>query len=59
MTKPKKPKVKVVFLGGVDGIGMNCTAFEYANDIIIVDCGVAFPEDDMLGVDLVFLLRHL
>ncbi len=53
MTKPKKPKVKVVFLGGVDGIGMNCTAFEYANDIIIVDCGVAFPEDDMLGVDLV------
>ncbi|MBR2900801.1 MAG: ribonuclease J [Clostridia bacterium] len=53
MAKTKKPKVKIVFLGGVDGIGMNCTAFEYANDIIIVDCGVAFPEDDMLGVDLV------
>ena len=53
MSKPKKPKVNIVFLGGVDGIGMNCTAFEYANDIIIVDCGVAFPEDDMLGVDLV------
>ena len=49
----KKPKVKVIFLGGVDGIGMNCTAFEYENDIILVDCGVAFPEDDMLGVDLV------
>ncbi len=53
MAKTKKPKVKIVFLGGVDGIGMNCTAFEYANEIIIVDCGVAFPEDDMLGVDLV------
>lgn len=54
---PKKPSkksnVKIIFLGGVDGIGMNCTAFEYENDIIIVDCGVAFPEDDMLGVDLV------
>ncbi len=53
MSKSKKPTVKIIFLGGVDGIGMNCTAFEYANDIIIVDCGVSFPEDDMLGVDLV------
>ncbi len=53
MSKSKKPNVKIIFLGGVDGIGMNCTVFEYANDIIIVDCGVSFPEDDMLGVDLV------
>ncbi|MBE6683748.1 MAG: ribonuclease J [Ruminococcaceae bacterium] len=53
MSKSKKPKVKIIFLGGVDGIGMNCTAFEYENDIIVVDCGVSFPEDDMLGVDLV------
>ena len=53
MAKTKKPNVNIVFLGGVDGIGMNCNAFEYENDIIIVDCGVAFPEDDMLGVDLV------
>ncbi len=53
MSKTKKTKVNVVFLGGVDGIGMNCTAFEFENDIIIVDCGVSFPEDDMLGVDLV------
>ena len=45
--------MKIIFLGGVDGIGMNCTAFEYENDIIVVDCGVSFPEDDMLGVDLV------
>ncbi len=53
MAKNKKPKVNIVFLGGVDGIGINCTAFEYENDIIIVDCGLAFPEDDMLGVDIV------
>ena len=53
MPKNKKPNVGIVFLGGVDGIGMNMTAFVYANDIIAVDCGVSFPEDDMLGVDLV------
>ena len=53
MSKSQKQNVKIIFLGGVDGIGMNCTAFEYENDIIIVDCGVSFPEDDMLGVDLV------
>ncbi|MBO4453131.1 MAG: ribonuclease J [Clostridia bacterium] len=53
MQKNKKPGVNVIFLGGVDGIGMNMTAFEYENEIIAVDCGVAFPEDDMLGVDLV------
>ena len=52
-TRSKKVNVKVIFLGGVDGIGMNCTAFEYGEDIILVDCGVSFPEDDMLGVDLV------
>ena len=53
MPKNKKPSVGVIFLGGVDGIGMNMTAFSYANDIIAVDCGVSFPEDDMLGIDLV------
>ncbi|MBE6692365.1 MAG: ribonuclease J [Ruminococcaceae bacterium] len=51
--RSKKSNVKIIFLGGVDGIGMNCTAFEYDDDIILVDCGVSFPEDDMLGVDLV------
>ncbi len=40
-------------MGGLDQIGMNITAFEYDNDIIVVDCGLAFPEDDMLGIDLV------
>jgi ribonuclease J len=53
MAKNQKPKVNIVFLGGVDGIGINCTAFEYQDDVIVVDCGLAFPEDDMLGVDIV------
>ncbi|OGO88419.1 MAG: ribonuclease J [Clostridiales bacterium GWF2_36_10] len=49
----KNSKVKIIPLGGVDGIGMNITVFEYENDIIVVDCGISFPENDMLGVDLV------
>ncbi len=46
-------KLKVIPLGGLHEIGKNITAFEYENEILIVDCGVAFPEDDMLGIDLV------
>jgi ribonuclease J len=46
-------KVKIIPLGGLDRIGMNITAFEYEDSIIIVDCGISFPDDDMLGVDLV------
>lgn len=49
----KKTKLRVIPLGGVQEIGKNITIFEYGNDIIVVDCGVAFPEDDMLGIDLV------
>jgi ribonuclease J len=49
----KNAKLKIIPLGGVDGIGRYITAFEYENDIIVVDCGVSFPENDMLGVDLV------
>ena len=49
----KKPAVKIIPLGGMEQIGMNITAFEYEDSIIIVDCGLAFPEDDMLGIDLV------
>ena len=48
-----KPKLKVIPLGGMNEIGKNITAFEYENEIIIVDCGLSFPEDEMLGVDLV------
>lgn len=43
----------VIPLGGLEQIGMNITAFEYEDSIIVVDCGLAFPEDDMLGIDLV------
>ncbi len=45
--------VKVIPLGGLEQIGMNITAFETESSIIVVDCGLAFPEDDMLGIDLV------
>lgn len=49
----KNSKLRVISLGGLEEIGKNMTAFEYNNEILVVDCGVAFPEDDMLGVDLV------
>lgn len=49
----KRPNLKIIPLGGMEEIGKNMTVFEYDNDIIIVDCGLAFPEDDMLGVDMV------
>lgn len=49
----KKEKLKIIPLGGILEIGKNITVFEYKNDIILVDCGLGFPEDDMLGVDLV------
>ena len=45
-------KLKIIALGGLEQIGMNITAFEYEDSIIVVDCGIAFPEDDMLGIDL-------
>ncbi|WP_313073108.1 ribonuclease J [Lacrimispora sp.] len=46
-------KVKIIPLGGMEQIGMNITAFECEDSIIVVDCGLAFPTDDMLGIDLV------
>ena len=53
MIKNKHAKLKIIPIGGLEQIGMNITAFEYEDSIIVVDCGLAFPEDDMLGIDLV------
>ena len=46
-------KLQVIPLGGLEQIGMNITAFRYEDSIIVVDCGLSFPEDEMLGIDLV------
>ena len=46
-------KIKIIPLGGLEEIGMNMTAFEYNDGIIVVDCGLSFPSDDMLGIDCV------
>lgn len=51
--KNHKSKVKIIPLGGLEQIGMNITAIEYEDSIIVIDCGLAFPEDEMLGIDLV------
>ncbi|ONI46146.1 ribonuclease J [Candidatus Epulonipiscioides gigas] len=48
-----KSKLKIIPLGGLGEVGKNMTVFEYENDIIVVDCGLAFPGDEMLGIDLV------
>lgn len=51
--KGENKHIKIIPLGGLEQIGMNITAFEYEDSIVVVDCGLAFPGDDMLGVDLV------
>ncbi len=53
MKKNNNGKLKIIPLGGLEQIGMNITAFEYEDSIVVVDCGLSFPEDDMLGIDLV------
>ena len=53
MKKENNGKLRIIPLGGLEKIGMNITAFEYGDSIVVVDCGLAFPEDDMLGIDLV------
>ena len=52
-TEPVQSPLRIIPLGGLEQIGMNITAFEYEDSIIVVDCGLAFPEDDMFGIDLV------
>lgn len=49
----KNERVKIIPLGGLESIGMNITAIEYEDSIIVIDCGLSFPDDDMLGIDLV------
>ena len=53
MKKENIGSMRIIPLGGLEKIGMNITAFEYEDSIIVVDCGLAFPEDGMLGIDLV------
>lgn len=52
-TKKSGSKLKVILLGGVNEIGKNLIVYEYENDILVVDCGLGFPDDEMLGIDLV------
>jgi len=53
LKKNNNSKLKIIPLGGLEQIGMNITALEYEDSIVVVDCGLSFPEDDMLGIDLV------
>lgn len=52
-TEQQTPAVKIIPLGGMEQIGMNMTVFEYGDSIIVVDCGMSFPTDEMLGIDMV------
>ena len=62
--KGEKAKVKIIPLGGLNEIGKNMTAIEYKNDIVIIDCGLKFTDEDMFGIDVVipditYLLKHI
>jgi len=62
--KNERAKIKIIPLGGINEIGKNITAIEYKDDIIIIDCGLKFPDDDMFGIDIVipdvsYLLKNL
>ena len=51
--KKEKDKVKIIPLGGLNEIGKNMTIIEYKEDIIVIDCGLKFPDEDMFGIDIV------
>lgn len=51
--RKEREKVKIIPLGGINEIGKNLTAIEYKNDIVVIDCGLKFPDEEMLGIDVV------
>ena len=51
--KNEKAKVRIIPLGGINEIGKNITVIEYKDDIVVIDCGLKFPDEDMFGIDLV------
>ena len=53
MDNVNNSKLRIIPLGGLEAIGMNITAFEFEDSIVVVDCGLSFPTEDMLGIDLV------
>ena len=53
MNNVNNSKLRIIPLGGLEAIGMNITAFEFEDSIVVVDCGLSFPTEDMWGIDLV------
>ena len=51
--RKERDKIRIIPLGGLNEIGKNLTAIEYKNDIVVIDCGLKFPDDEMLGIDIV------